>query len=77
MWDLPGPGIELVSPELIGGFFTTEPPGKSLWYLNYVILFDVTATLEVAMMNAISALWMKSCTWFIHTQPGCLGQSRA
>ena len=28
MWDLPGPGIEPVSPVLVGGFFTTEPPGK-------------------------------------------------
>ena len=28
MWDLPGPGIELLSPALAGGFFTTEPPGK-------------------------------------------------
>ena len=27
-WDLPGPGIEPVSPALAGGFFTTEPPGK-------------------------------------------------
>ena len=26
--DLPEPGIELVSPALAGGFFTTEPPGK-------------------------------------------------
>ena len=30
MWDLPGPGIETVSPELAGGFLTTVPPGKSL-----------------------------------------------
>ena len=30
MWDLPGPGLEPVSPELAGGFLTTEPPGKSL-----------------------------------------------
>ena len=29
--DLPEPGIELVSPALAGGFFTTEPPGKP-WY---------------------------------------------
>ena len=28
MWDLPGSGIELVSPALTGTFFTTEPPGK-------------------------------------------------
>ena len=27
--DLPEPGIELGSPALAGGFFTTEPPGKS------------------------------------------------
>ena len=25
---LPDPGIELASPALAGGFFTTEPPGK-------------------------------------------------
>ena len=27
-WDLPGPGIEPVSPALAGRFFTTEPPRK-------------------------------------------------
>ena len=30
MWDLPGPGLELSSPALAGGFLTTAPPGKSL-----------------------------------------------
>ena len=29
MWDLPGPGLEPVSPALSGGFLTTAPPGKS------------------------------------------------
>ena len=29
MWDLPGPGIEPVSPALAGGFLTTAQPGKS------------------------------------------------
>ena len=34
MWDLPGPGIEPVSPALAGGFFTTKPSGKpGLHYL--------------------------------------------
>ena len=28
--ELPNPGIEPVSPGLAGGFFTTEPPGRSL-----------------------------------------------
>ena len=27
--DLPNPGIEPMSLELAGGFFTTEPPGKT------------------------------------------------
>ena len=29
MWDLPGPGLEPVSPALAGGFLTTAPPEKS------------------------------------------------
>ena len=29
MWDLPGTGLESVSPALAGGFLTTAPPGKS------------------------------------------------
>ena len=29
MWDLPGPGLEPVSPALAGGFLITAPPGKS------------------------------------------------
>ena len=31
MWDLPGPGLEPVSPALAGGFLTTVPPGKSVF----------------------------------------------
>ena len=30
MWDLPGPGLEPVSPALAGRFSTTAPPGKPL-----------------------------------------------
>ena len=28
MWDLPGPGLEPMSPALAGGLLTTAPPGK-------------------------------------------------
>ena len=28
MWDLPGPGLEPMSPALAGRFSTTAPPGK-------------------------------------------------
>ena len=34
MWDLPGPGLEPVSPAWAGGFFTTEPPGKP-WFFFF------------------------------------------
>ena len=30
MWDLPGPGIEPLSPELAGGVLATEPPPKPI-----------------------------------------------
>ena len=33
MWDLPGPGIEPMSPALAGRFFTTEPLRKP-WKQN-------------------------------------------
>ena len=28
MWELPGPGLEPMSPALAGGFLTTAPPGR-------------------------------------------------
>ena len=31
VWEIPGPGIEHVSPALTGGFLTTGPPGKSVF----------------------------------------------
>ena len=37
MWDLPGSGIEPMSPALVGKFFTTEPPGKPC---NFLFLFS-------------------------------------
>ena len=33
MWDLPRPGLEPVSPAFAGGFSTTVPPGKPLYFL--------------------------------------------
>ena len=35
--DLPNPGTEPASPVLAGGFFTTEPPGKSTFKLTHSI----------------------------------------
>ena len=51
MWDLPGPGLKLVSPALAGGFLTTEPPGEP-WYavLNLPRCF-VTRTWDLEPLN--------------------------
>ena len=36
MWELPGPGLEPVSPALAGGFLTTVPPGSPTdYYFKY------------------------------------------
>ena len=39
MWDLPGPGLEPMSPALAGGFLTTAPPGKPRPFFNWVVCF--------------------------------------
>ena len=45
MWDLPGPGLEPVSPALAGGFLTTVPPQKPVnklkSWLSTVVLYDL------------------------------------
>ena len=38
MWDLPGPGLEPVSPALAGGFLTTASPGKPYFWAFYSVL---------------------------------------
>ena len=43
MWDLPGPGLEPVSPALADGFLTTVPPGmpsifKKIYLFIYLFL---------------------------------------
>ena len=40
VWDLPGAGIEPVSPALAGKFFTTEPPGKFLCLKTLYFIFS-------------------------------------
>ena len=44
-WDLPGPGVEPVSPALAGRFLTTRPPGKlksTLHLLSHLVLTTKT-----------------------------------
>ena len=47
MWNLPGPGIEPLSPALVCGFLSTVPPGKSLIWLPESSYFRTSCTLLV------------------------------
>ena len=38
MWDLPGPGVELVPPALAGRFLTTAPQGNPLLASSFGLL---------------------------------------
>ena len=59
MWDLPRPGIELVSPALVGGFSITGPPGKShniwslllLWYLVRYVSLELSQSLLYRLLQ--------------------------
>ena len=50
MWDLPGSGIELASPALVGRFFTTEPSGKPL-----VVIFNGHSCHPVSFVVSIQS----------------------
>ena len=51
MWDLPGPGLEPVSPALAGRFLTTAPPGKP--YTSFKVIFSS----EVLPYHHPKAIW--------------------
>ena len=54
MWDLPGPGLEPVSPALLaGGFLTTAPPGKPLFLFldaQQLIIINFFPTLPYSLV---------------------------
>ena len=47
LWDLPGPGMEPLSPALRGGFLTTGPPGKPWTFLYFASWAGFRADPEV------------------------------
>ena len=48
--DLPDPGIELASPALAGGFFSTEAPGKPIWLVIYFKYGNVHMSFQTASL---------------------------
>ena len=65
MWNLPGPGIELVSPALSGGFLTTGTLGSTI-----VILIPQFVNVGVSLVAqlvknppAVWEIWVQSLGW--------------
>ena len=54
MWDLPGPGIEPVSPALVGVFFTTAPPGKSQVSFSTVVITNSILQVRKLRLREVS-----------------------
>ena len=50
MWDLPRPGIKLVSPALVSRFFTTEKPGETPVSLTFILGLAYCWTSQVALV---------------------------
>ena len=65
MWDPPRPGLEPVSPAPAGGFSTTVPPGKPLFFL-ILCCMSCLYILEIKPLSAASF-----ANIFSHSE-GCL-----
>ena len=69
MWNLPGPGIEPMSPALSGGLLTNAPPGKSYHFFihspvhGHFGCFHVLAIVDSAHKNDCH-LFLKSVLLF-------------
>ena len=66
MWDLPGPGLEPLSPALAGGFLTTAPPGKPLlkifFFLMWTIFKVFTEFVTILLLFYVLVFWPRG-TW--------------
>ena len=55
MWDLPGPGADLVSPELQGLFLATGPPGNPFFF-HLGLLFLSTNVHSIILVISFSLI---------------------
>ena len=54
--DVPDPGIKLASPGLAGRFFTTEPPGKSIFVCALLGFHQEDSVLSVSLCHFFSLI---------------------
>ena len=70
MWDLPRPGLEIVSPALAGRFSTTVPPGKPLMFI--LIVASLQFSLQMKQIHKCFSLRLPLYSsmhqkYFMHT----------
>ena len=54
MWDLPGPGLEPMSPALAGRFLTTVPPGKSSYSFLQIDFIHLLGSLNLKYQKLLT-----------------------
>ena len=60
MWDLPGPGMESMSPASAGRFLTTEPPGRS-----HSFFYNIELNWSFSLCN-VQISWYRLSKYFIY-----------
>ena len=60
-WDLPRPGIEPMSLDLAGGFFTTEPPGSHTDFRGNLELSQPHLDADFSVFDNNFAIFLSSC----------------
>ena len=60
MWDFPGSRTESMSPALVGEFFTTEPLGSPIIFLNILSGFFFFFFFET-LLTFMLVCWIFSC----------------
>ena len=65
MWDLPGPGLEPVSPALASGFLSTVPPGKPCSWLLSNTGLNCMSSLIRGYLSIVNIGLAKKFFWFL------------
>ena len=72
MWDLPGPGIEPVSPALAGGFITTAQPGKPLLLYFLILHSSLKTNCLLLACGFFTVIFFSLCPSVIYIQQNSL-----
>ena len=65
--DLPYPGLKPASPALASVFFTTEPPGKPIFYCIWIYLYQLAICFLICPISSqLCLFFLISCPFWIN-----------